>query len=120
MSELFDCGDCVHIDGCAGKCAKAPKPAMSEAGKMADTVGNIADAYREHIGTQAFAALHEAAELLRSQEATTAEQAKVIEGLREALKFYACDGDACDCAKGHEQADLITCGFRARAAMEGK
>ena len=38
-------------------------------------------------------------------------------GLVEALQFYACDAEACDCEQGQEQSNRVLCGHRARQAL---
>lgn len=38
--------------------------------------------------------------------------------LREALEFYSCPADNCDCVPGKENAESVWCGFRARKALE--
>jgi hypothetical protein len=37
--------------------------------------------------------------------------------LRKALEFYACDLVSCDCETGKEDKDNVSCGYRARAAL---
>lgn len=40
-----------------------------------------------------------------------------VKRLRGVLSFYSCDGSTCDCIPGQEDANSVTCGFRARTAL---
>lgn len=40
-----------------------------------------------------------------------------VKRLRGELSFYSCDGSTCDCIPGQEDANSVTCGFRARTAL---
>lgn len=57
-------------------------------------------------------------DLVDAADALTAAEAR-IKVLSEALAFYACDADNCDCVQGEEQSDRVACGFKARQALKG-
>lgn len=40
-----------------------------------------------------------------------------VKRLRGELEFYSCSCSACDCIPGQEDANSVTCGFRARTAL---
>ncbi len=40
-----------------------------------------------------------------------------VKRLRGELSFYSCDGSTRDCISGQEDANSVTCGFRARTAL---
>lgn len=40
-----------------------------------------------------------------------------VKRLRGELAFYSCDSSTCDCISGQEDANSVTCGFRARTAL---
>lgn len=57
---------------------------------------------------------HNNVEYWKSQaEAAEAE----VKRLRGEIAFYSCDSSTCDCISGQEDANSVTCGFRARTAL---
>lgn len=70
----------------------------------------------DDVKREAELATHMANDCNDAQARAEAAEAEV-KRLRGELAFYSCDSSTCDCISGQEDANSVTCGFRARTAL---